>query len=405
MKLKALTVSEVNVYIKRILINDPILYNLRIKGEISNLKIHTSGNVYFSLKDEQSKINCVLFKNKDIGNIKLKEGLHVVAYGSISLYEKDGSYQLYIQSIEVEGIGDLYIEFTKLKEKLEKEGLFDEKYKKTLPNMPSNIGVITSPTGAAIRDIINVISRRYPKVNIKVYPALVQGEKSAKDIVRGIEFFNKRRNVDVIIVGRGGGSIEELWSFNEEKVARGIFKSKIPVISAVGHETDFTISDFVADFRAPTPSAAAEIAIPSLLDIQYKLENIKHRMNKGFKNIADQNRFKLEQVKKEVMSSFNYDLKNKRIELDNLLEDINKSIVNKMKLKREELNYLGKNLHNLSPLSILSRGYALVERENKIIKTPRNLILGDEINLRFKEGNIDCKVENIYLKEGYKDEI
>ena len=247
MKLRALEISEVNSYIKRVLTNDAILYNLKVKGEISNFKVHGSGNVYLSLKDEKSKINCVIFKSNYNKDLQVDNGSKVIAHGYISLYERDGSYQLYINDIEIEGLGDLYIEFNKLKEQLSKEGLFDVKYKKTIPKIPKSIGVITSETGAVIRDIINVIKRRYPKVNIKLYPVKVQGQQSKYDICEGIKFFNKEKNVDTIIVGRGGGSIEELWSFNEEMVAREVFNSKIPIISAVGHETDFTICDFVAD--------------------------------------------------------------------------------------------------------------------------------------------------------------
>lgn len=399
MKLKALSVSEVSSYIKRILINDPILYNLRIKGEISNFKIHSSGNIYLSLKDKSSKINCIMFKDR-ILDLELKEGLNIVASGYISLYERDGSYQFYINSIEIEGIGNLYIEFVKLKEKLEKEGLFDKKYKKELPAMPNSIGVITSPTGAAIKDIINVISRRYPKINIKVYPVLVQGEKSSYDIVKAIEFFNNYKNVDVIILGRGGGSIEELWSFNEEIVARSIFKSQIPIISAVGHETDFTISDFVSDFRAPTPSAAAEIAVPYLIDIFYKLESIKNRLDKSFKNIIDKNAFRLDSLKKEMVFTYsNYFVKDKRIELDMTYDNINKNILNKVNMKREELNYIGKNLYNLNPLATMSRGYSLIEKEDTIIKDINDLNSGDRIKILFQNGNADCKVENINIKE------
>ncbi|SHH08774.1 exodeoxyribonuclease VII large subunit [Tepidibacter thalassicus] len=400
MKLKALSVSEINSYIKRILVNDPILYNLRIKGEISNLKVHSNGNIYLSLKDKNSKINCVVFKNNKLINIDLREGLNVVAAGYISLYERDGSYQFHINSIDIEGIGDLYIEFVKLKDKLEKEGLFDKRYKKEIPIMPKNIGVITSPTGAAIKDIINVISRRYPKVNIKIYPVLVQGNKSADNIVKAIDFFNKFNNVDVIILSRGGGSIEELYSFNEEIVARSIFKSKIPIISAVGHETDFTISDFVADFRAPTPSAAAEIVVPSYVDVKYKLESVKNRMDKSFKNIIDTNRFKIENIKNGIEFTFsNFIKKDKREKLNLIFEDINKSLVNKLKFKREQLNNLGKNLHNLSPLSVMSRGYALVEKDNKIVKTPEKLNVGDSIKILLKKADINCKIENIKLRE------
>jgi exodeoxyribonuclease VII large subunit len=401
MKLRAITISEANSYIKRILTNDPILYNLKVKGEISNFKVHSSKNVYFSLKDEHSKINCVMFKNNYNPTLKLEDGVKVTANGYISVYERDGSYQLYVNSIEVDGIGNLYIEFNKLKEKLEKEGLFDRKYKKNIPFMPQNIGVITSPTGAVIKDIINVITRRYPKVNIKLYPVLVQGPKSAKDICEGINFFNANNNVDVIILGRGGGSIEELWSFNEEIVARTIFESNIPIISAVGHETDFTISDFVSDMRAPTPSAAAEIATPSLEDILYKLENIKTRINKSTKNTIDKDRYKLENIKNNIVNKFsNYVVKDKIIQLDKIYDKINSSIDSKLKIEREKLNNTGSLLHNLSPLSTMTRGYCITQKDGIVIKNANDLNKDDNIDVVFNDGQISCNVEKININEG-----
>ena len=262
MKLKTLTVTELNNYIKRTLDNDFILNNLLVKGEISNLKYHSSGHIYFSLKDTSSKINCVMFKSNALElDFKLKR------YGSsgicrCSLYPGLGSMQLYINKLQKEGLGELHIKFEKLKNKLAKEGYFSEENKKAIPIMPKKIGIVTSETGAVIRDIINVTRRRNSLVDIVLYPALVQGEGAYKTIISGIEYFNKNKNVDVIIIGRGGGSIEDLWNFNEEELAKTIFKSKIPIISAVGHEVDFTISDFVSDVRASTPSQAAEIAVP-----------------------------------------------------------------------------------------------------------------------------------------------
>ena len=401
MKLRAITISEANSYIKRILTNDPILYNLKVKGEISNFKIHSSKNVYFSLKDEHSKINCVMFKNNYNKDIKLEDGVKVIANGYISVYERDGSYQLYVNSIEIEGIGNLYIEFNKLKEKLEKEGLFDKKYKKPIPYMPKNIGVITSPTGAVIKDIINVITRRYPKVNIKLYPVLVQGPKSAKSICDAINFFNDNNKADVIILGRGGGSIEELWSFNEEIVAKTIFKSNIPIISAVGHETDFTIADFVSDLRAPTPSAAAEIATPSLKDILYKLENIKARINKSTKNTIDKDKYKLESIKNNIVNRFsNYVVKDKIIQLDRIYDKITISINNKFKNEREKLNNVGSLLHNLSPLSTMTRGYCITQKDGIVIKNANDLNKDDIVDVVFNDGQISCNVEKIIIKEG-----
>ncbi|WP_099188126.1 exodeoxyribonuclease VII large subunit [Tepidibacter mesophilus] len=395
MKLKALSISEVNSYIKRILTNDPILYNLKVKGEVSNLKIHTSGHIYMSLKDNKSKINCVIFKNNVPKDLNLREGLEVRASGYISLYEKDGSYQLYINSIDVDGIGNLHVEFEKLKAKLQNEGLFDPKYKKEIPSIPKDIGVITSLTGAALRDIINVISRRYPKVNVRIYPVLVQGDKSADDIVYAIDFLNKREDIDVIILARGGGSIEELWSFNEEKVARSIFASRIPIISAIGHETDFTISDFVSDLRAPTPSAGAEISVPSYLDMREKLYISKNRINKVFENKVYTYKKDLHNTKKYMDINYRETIKDKLIDMDNCLKDIENNMNKKLILTRNELDYIGQNLNNLSPLSVMSRGYTLVEKDDKLVKNPKNLRPGDNINVLFEKACVNCKIQNI----------
>lgn len=400
MKLRALDISEANSYIKRILSNDPILYNLKVKGEISNLKIHNSGNVYLSLKDEFSKLNCVIFKDNYDKNLELKNGSKIIANGYVSIYERDGLYQLYINSIEIEGLGNLYIEFNKLKEKLINEGLFDEKYKKSIPKIPKSIGVITSETGAVIRDIINIIKRRYPKVSIKLYPVNVQGIKSKFDICEGIRFFNQMQNVDTIILGRGGGSIEELWSFNEEIVAREIFNSKIPIISAVGHETDFTICDFVSDMRAPTPSAAAEIATPSLDDMYFKLENIKSRMNKSLTKIIEMDEYKLKSIFEKINNNLElYTLKDKIIQLDNIYDKISFEIENNITTKREHLIKSGSILHNLSPLSTIERGYSVVQKNGKLINSIKDLKLNESIDITLKDGNLECFIDKINIKE------
>lgn len=400
MKLRALDISEANSYIKRILSNDPILYNLKVKGEISNLKIHNSGNVYLSLKDEFSKLNCVIFKDNYDKNLELKNGSKIIANGYVSIYERDGLYQLYINSIEIEGLGNLYIEFNKLKEKLINEGLFDEKYKKSIPKIPRSIGVITSETGAVIRDIINIIKRRYPKVSIKLYPVNVQGIKSKFDICEGIRFFNKMQNVDTIILGRGGGSIEELWSFNEEIVAREIFNSKIPIISAVGHETDFTICDFVSDMRAPTPSAAAEIATPSLDDMYFKLENIKSRMNKSLTKIIEIDEYKLKSIFEKINNNLElYTLRDKIIQLDNIYDKISFEIENNITTKREHLIKSGSILYNLSPLSTIERGYSVVQKNGKLINSIKDLKLNESIDITLKDGNLECFIDKINIKE------
>lgn len=400
MKLRALDISEANSYIKRILVNDPILYNLKVKGEISNFKVHSSGNVYLSLKDENSKLNCVIFKSNYDKNLELKNGIKVIASGYISVYERDGSYQLYINSIEIEGVGNLYIEFSKLKEKLSKEGLFDPNYKKSIPTIPKSIGVITSPTGAVIRDIINVIKRRYPKVAVKLYPVTVQGDKSADNICEGIRFFNDMKNVDTIIVGRGGGSIEELWSFNEEIVAREVFKSEIPIISAVGHETDFTICDFVSDMRAPTPSAAAEIATPSLLDLEYKLNNIRNRMNRSLINQVQIDEHRLKSVLERINNYLkSYTIKDNIIQLDKIYDKITFEVENNLNIEKERLMNMGAILHNLSPLATIDRGYSIVQKEGKVINSIKEIEFKDDIDVVLKDGSIECVVEKIINKE------
>jgi len=400
MKLRALEISEVNSYIKRILTNDAILYNLKVKGEISNFKVHSSGNVYLSLKDEKSKINCVIFKNNYNKDLHLDNGSKVIANGYISLYERDGSYQLYINDIEIEGLGNLYIEFNKLKEQLSEEGLFDIKYKKSIPSMPKSIGVITSETGAVIRDIINVIKRRYPKVNIKLYPVNVQGSQSKYDICEGIKFFNNKNNVDIIIVGRGGGSIEELWSFNEEIVAREVFNSKIPIISAVGHETDFTICDFVADMRAPTPSAAAEIATPNLVDLEYKLDNIKDRLNRSVINQVNLDKNRIDYVFEKIGNYLKlYTIKDKITQIDKIYDKINFEIENTISIESERLKNTGIILHNLSPLATLDRGYSIVHKEGEIINSIKQIKLKEELDIKLRDGNIKCNVESIQDEE------
>ena len=400
MKLRALDISEANSYIKRILTNDPILYNLRVKGEISNFKVHSSGNVYLSLKDEKSKLNCIIFKSNYNKRLNLDNGVKIIATGYISVYERDGAYQLYINEVEIEGIGNLYIEFNKLKEKLKNEGLFDSKYKKQIPKMPRSIGVVTSPTGAVIRDIINVTKRRFPKVDIKLYPVNVQGDKSAEDICSGIEFFNRMENVDTIIVGRGGGSLEELWSFNEEIVAREIFKSKIPIISAVGHETDFTICDFVSDMRAPTPSAAAEIATPDLSEIYYKLDNIKNRMNRSLNNQVILDNEKLNNTFDKINNHMkNYIIRDKVIQLDQIYDKINFRLEQNLETSKEKLSKKAALLHNLSPLATISRGYSIVEKKGHVINSIEEVNVNDEINITLKDGDLDCIINKINSKE------
>ena len=395
MKLRALDISEVNSYIKRILTNDPILYNLRVKGEISNFKVHSSGNVYLSLKDEKSKLNCIIFKSNYDKSLNLDNGVKIIASGYISVYERDGAYQLYINEVEIEGIGNLYIEFNKLKEKLKKEGLFDTKYKKEIPKMPRSIGVITSPTGAVIRDIINVTKRRFPKVDIKLYPVNVQGDKSASDICEGIEFFNRMENVDTIIVGRGGGSLEELWSFNEEIVAREIFKSKIPIISAVGHETDFTICDFVSDLRAPTPSAAAELVYPKKSDILTKISTDRNRNILAMNGYINRKKEYLKRIKASKLEKIPYDIINKyRMQIDKDIMISKNAIDMKIEKYRSICIKNIAKLDALSPLKTLTRGYSVVENvDGKIVKKVSDVNKNDDLCVILQDGKIQVKVK------------
>lgn len=396
MKLRALDVSEVNSYVKRILTNDAVLYNLKVKGEISNFKVHSSKNVYLTLKDKSSKINCVIFKNNYDSSLNLEDGMKVIATGYISVYERDGSYQLYIENVELDGLGNLYIEFLKLKERLGKEGLFDYIHKNPIPKMPKNIGIITSETGSVIKDIINVVKRRYPKVNIKLYSVSVQGKNSSEQICEGIKFFNNANNVDTIILGRGGGSIEELWSFNEESVAREIFSSHIPIISAVGHETDFTIADFVADMRAPTPSAAAEIATPKLEDLLYKLKNSKDRLDKALINQSKLDKNKLNNVYDRLNTIVkSYIIRDKIIQIDIIYDKITNEINDVVKLKKGSLDSSGSLLHSLSPLATLDRGYSIVQKDKTTINTINSLKEKDSIAIKFKDGTADCIIEKI----------
>ena len=391
------------------------LSQVSIKGEISNFKLHSSGHCYMTIKDEGSSIRAVMFKTYVSGlKFSPENGMKIIATGKISVYERDGQYQLYIFSMQPDGLGDLHIEFEKLKAKLLSEGLFDQEHKKPIPKTPSAIGVITSPTGAAIRDIINVATRRFPLAEIIVCPVLVQGENSAKQIANAIEYMNKEKLADVLIVGRGGGSIEDLWSFNEEIVAYAIYNSSIPVISAVGHETDFTISDFVADLRAPTPSAAAELAVPSVLEIKGNILTYHNRMLTVTKQIID--------LKRSVVAGFSLKspmdyINQNRLRIDNTIQKIsniiNGSFVankNKTEMYQQRLNNLADNIFTekskafsvnvakldaLSPLKVMTRGYSVAQGTKGIIKSVSDAKTGDEITIKVADGTLDCMVEKI----------
>lgn len=393
MKIKTLTVSEVNNYLKRIIDNDFILNNLSVKGEISNLKYHSSGHIYFSLKDEGGKINCVMFRSKAIMlNLTLEEGMGVVIGGRASIYPQNGSIQLYCDTIEQEGRGELYIKFERLKEKLSKEGYFDEELKKEVPKFPSRVGIVTSPTGAAIRDIINVSRRRNRLVDLVLYPAKVQGIGAYKEVIDGIKYFNRTKSVDVIIIGRGGGSIEELWNFNEEELAKAIFKSKIPIISAVGHEVDFTISDFVSDVRAATPPQGAEIAVPLQSDIEDAIEYMNNRMGSIIANKLQLEKNKVDSLSRILkLNSPMTRIVNNYMIVEKLKERLNSNIVNKINLEKEKLSGLNNLLMAQNPCNLLNKGYAIIEDESGVINTVKRMSEEKEINVFLADGLVKGK--------------
>lgn len=393
MKIKTLTVSEVNNYLKRIIDNDFILNNLSVKGEISNLKYNSSGHIYFSLKDEGGKINCVMFRSKAIMlKLTLEEGMGVVIGGRASIYPQNGSIQLYCDTIEQEGRGELYIKFERLKEKLSKEGYFDEELKKEIPKLPSRVGIVTSPTGAAIRDIINVSKRRNSLVDLVLYPAKVQGIGAYMEVIEGIKYFNRTKSVDVIIIGRGGGSIEELWNFNEEELAKAIFKSKIPIISAVGHEVDFTISDFVSDVRAATPSQGAEIAVPLQSDIEETIEYINNRMGSIIANKLQLEKNKVDSLSRILkLNSPMSRIVNNYMIIEKLKERLNSNIVNKINIEKEKLSGLNNLLMAQNPCNLLNKGYAIIEDESGVINTVKRMSEEKEINVFLADGVVKGK--------------
>ncbi len=403
MGIRTLTVSELNSYLKRILMYDPILNNIVLKGEISNFKFHNSGHCYFSLKDNNSKIKCVMFRS-DSSNLSFipENGMNVIAKGYISIYERNGEYQLYVSSLEEIGLGRLHIEFEKLKQKLSKAGYFDEDRKQKIPFFPRRIAVVTSPTGAAIRDIISVITRRNNLANILIYPVLVQGEQASIQIAEAIEKLNEIEDIDVIILSRGGGSIEELWAFNEEIVAKGIYKSNKPIISAVGHETDFTISDFVSDLRAPTPSAAGELAVPPIADIKNTLDFFYNSIKSNFTNRLSSLRDNLNNYSEGRITKYlSFKVKEEQQNLDILYTNLSGSMTTEMSSLKEALSSLGENLNNLSPLSTLERGYSILldEKKDKAIKTVEEVEIGDDVNILLHSGIIKCTAKEILKGE------
>ena len=390
----AITVTQLNNYIKEKIANDEFLKEIFIKGEISNFKHHYTGHLYFTLKDENCLVKCIMFKTyAQKLKFEPKDGAKVIIYGNVSVFERDGVYQIYAKIMEEDGIGSLYKEYEELKLKLEQEGLFKIEHKQKIPKLPKIVGVLTSQTGSVIRDIINVGTRRDPKVRIRLYPVPVQGEGAAIKIAEGIRYMNTNKLADVLIIARGGGSIEDLWPFNEEIVAREIYNSQIPIISAVGHETDFTIADFVADLRAPTPSAGAELAIPDREEIKQNINITKNRLK-----VALNKKIEMEKLRyqKCMASSIFKDptrlFQDEYYRLDKNRKDLETYIKNKKQEKESRFIEIIAKLDTLSPLKTLTRGYSLVEKSGKIIKNKKELKKDDIIDIRFSDGKQKVKV-------------
>ena len=440
---KYISIGELNQYIKSMFDENFYLRKVFLRGEISNFKNHTRGHLYFTLKDDTSRISAVMFYSSAITlNFKPEDGMNVLVEGRISCYPTAGTYQIYVDKMEVDGLGALYIEFEKLKEKLSKEGLFREEHKKKIPRIPKRVGIITAPTGAAIKDILSTIKRRFPIVETILFPALVQGKDAAPDIVRQIKEADSGYDLDVLIVGRGGGSIEDLWAFNEEGVARAIYEARVPIISAVGHEVDFTIADFVADLRAPTPTGAAEMAVPTVAEITQEIHSLEIRLNEFMMNHLHQNKLKLDHIKNS------YILKNplslyevKEQKLDNMIDSLNNVITKRLDSYQVELNHIQssfilkdpmrlfksyqekllfdeKTLYNsikniilksdrdykllvntlklVNPLGILEKGYSLVSKKDELIKSSEELKVEDVVQVRFSKGSAEAKITQIH---------
>ena len=419
MDVQYITIGALNNYLKKLFDNDNNLKDVYLKGEISNFKAHTRGHFYFTLKDETSRINAVMFSYKaSMLSFLPADGMKVLVRGKVSIYEATGSYQIYVEEMSQDGLGNLYIEFEKLKKKLAAEGLFSQEHKKKIPKVPKKIGIVTASTGAAIRDILTTIKRRFPICETILFPSLVQGADAAKDIVKKIEIANTF-DIDTLIVGRGGGSIEDLWPFNEEIVARAIYNSKVPIISAVGHEIDFTIADFVADLRAPTPTAAAELAVPNIETIKTYLENVVNRSTISINDYIETDKQKLSSLINSYVlkkPTAMYEIKEQN--LDFLIDRLNKEmkiILDNTKIrlfkvtssyiltnpdilykfKTQNLKHLINKLEVLNPMNTLARGYAIVKSNNKVVSSIKEIKKDDIININIKNGIIDALVMEV----------
>ena len=417
MERRYITVTTLNKYLKNKFDTDPNIQTLGLKGEISNFKGHTRGHLYFTLKDEGSRINAVMFSTHASKlNFVPKDGMKVLVVGRVSVYEPTGGYQIYVNEMMSDGVGNLYLQFEELKKKLSNEGLFDERHKKKIPKFPKKIGIVTAPTGAAIRDILSTIKRRFPSTETILFPALVQGELAAPDIVKQIKRADEY-DLDVLIVGRGGGSIEDLWAFNEEIVARAIYEAKTPIISAVGHEIDFTISDFVSDLRAPTPTGAAEMAVPNIIDVKNFINQLNIRLNKDIENIIEFNKKRVDNLKTSyVLSNPLATFEIREQKLDTLIDNLNTKMKYIINLEEKKLDNIKKNytlnnpdsflnnynntyelllnkLNLLNPLSVLSKGYSVVTKDMKAIKDIKDINIKDKLDIRLCKGKLNVIVE------------
>lgn len=394
---KILSVSEINEYIKGLLDGDKLLTRVYIRGELSNYKIYPSGHHYFTMKDEGGAIKCVMFKSSS-GKLKFRpeNGMKVIAFGRVTVYPRDGAYQLYCTELTPDGLGDLHLAFEQLKEKLHKEGLFDPAQKKPLPKYPQTIAIITSSAGAAVRDMLRILGKRYPLTKAVILPVRVQGTEAPAEIVGAIRYCNRHNIGDLIITGRGGGSIEDLWAFNDERVARAIYDSRIPVISAVGHEPDVTISDYVADLRAATPSNAAELAVPDMADLKIRLSEAQNSMERALRKKTQLYRKSLEALSgsRVLQDPTNY-LADRQMQLDYLQTRLAAAMDKRLSDKKRDFVRLTATLDALSPLKVLGRGYSVTKTGGKIVKSVRDVAPGQMLEIDLTDGKLDCRVENV----------
>ena len=399
--MKVLTVSQVNTYIKAVLDEIPQIKNVYVSGEISNFKHYPSGHMYFTLKDSKSQLKCIMFAGD---NYKLKfrpeNGMKVISFGQIGVYERDGVYQLYVRDMQVEGVGSLTVAFEQLKEKLGKEGLFNDIHKKPIPKYPKKIGVATSNMGAAVEDIKNILGRRFPLCEVIIVPTVVQGDAAAPDIVKSIRFLDNMGDIDTIIVGRGGGSIEDLWAFNTEEVARAVYNCNTPIISAVGHETDFTICDFVSDLRAPTPSAAAELAVPDYENELLKISNLSISLDNAINRMIEKGEEKLDVIKnKSSLADINlfFERVNESIQIkqDKLLNLFNHYLL----MNENSIKGYAKTLNALSPLAVLGRGYSINMKGGSVINSVNDLSINDEIDIVLSNGRAKANISEVMANE------